>query len=205
MRKLLTGIIIGVLTVQTFAGPVTARAAGETSAALEAAAENESETDGINGDLAQQNAADTEESIKRSSDDESMYPQEWDEEDPQNARAYEQLYGTSGEEPLLYSALSDGGVKTTWGTTTYTHNNFNTDGKKIMVGIDVSYHNGVIDWNKVKASGIQFAILRVGYRAYVSGSIGADSKFRTYITDAQKAGIKVGVYFFPRPLMRRKL
>ena len=63
-------------------------------------------------------------------------------------------------------------------------------------GIDVSYHQGDIDWNKVAADGIDFAILRVGYRGYESGLLNLDQKFHSYIKGALNAGLDVGVYFY---------
>ena len=63
-------------------------------------------------------------------------------------------------------------------------------------GIDVSYHQGDIDWNKVAADGIDFAIIRVGYRGYESGLLNLDSKFHTYMKGALNAGLDVGVYFY---------
>lgn len=63
-------------------------------------------------------------------------------------------------------------------------------------GIDVSYHQGEIDWHRVAADGIDFAILRVGYRGYESGALNIDENFHTYIKGALDAGIDVGVYFF---------
>jgi GH25 family lysozyme M1 (1,4-beta-N-acetylmuramidase) len=135
--------------------------------------------------------------------DESVYPAEWDEEDPQNDRAYEQLMGTSEisqTQPLLNSSGADTTISTTWNSSTYIHNDFNVENKTISVGMDVSYHQGTINWQKVKASGIEFAILRVGYRAYASGTIAEDKKFETYIADAQKVGIKVGAYFYSQAI-----
>lgn len=58
-------------------------------------------------------------------------------------------------------------------------------------GIDVSVHNGTINWKKVKEAGIQFAIIRAGY-----GKTKIDKQFKKNITEALKAGIKVGVYWF---------
>lgn len=78
---------------------------------------------------------------------------------------------------------------------TYTHAS-NFDGMSIYNGIDVSYHQGTINWSKVKAAGIDFAILRLGYRGYSNGSLVTDSKFTTYIKDAAAAGIPLGVYFW---------
>ncbi len=64
------------------------------------------------------------------------------------------------------------------------------------VGIDVSKWNGDIDWDKVKAEGVEFAIIRAGYRGSVTGSIVQDPKFEENMRGATAAGIKVGVYFF---------
>lgn len=58
-------------------------------------------------------------------------------------------------------------------------------------GIDVSYHQGIIDWKKVAESGIEFAIIRAGY-----GKNTVDSKFIENIVGAHAAGIKIGVYWF---------
>lgn len=60
--------------------------------------------------------------------------------------------------------------------------------------IDVSKHNGVIDWNKVKAAGIKAAIIRAGYGCTI------DPKFTANIKGAQAAGLAVGVYWFAYPL-----
>ena len=63
-------------------------------------------------------------------------------------------------------------------------------------GIDVSSHQGNIDWSSVKAAGINFAIIRVGYRGSKSGVLVEDSCFKKNIQGATAAGINVGVYFF---------
>ncbi|MBP0965087.1 MAG: glycoside hydrolase family 25 protein [Oscillospiraceae bacterium] len=63
-------------------------------------------------------------------------------------------------------------------------------------GIDVSYFQGYIDWEKVKASGIEFVMLRIGYRGYESGKLNMDERFAEYIEGAEDAGLHVGVYFF---------
>lgn len=64
------------------------------------------------------------------------------------------------------------------------------------VGIDVSKYQGVIDWEQVAGSGVDFAMIRVGYRAKISGEITADSTAKYNIQQALKYGINVGVYFF---------
>ena len=63
-------------------------------------------------------------------------------------------------------------------------------------GIDVSKHQGEIDWEKVAADGIEFAFIRVGNRGYGSGVIVEDEQFEANVKGAVSNGIKVGVYFF---------
>ncbi|SDA69506.1 Ig-like domain (group 2) [Butyrivibrio sp. INlla18] len=64
------------------------------------------------------------------------------------------------------------------------------------MGIDVSKWNGNIDWNAVKNSGVNFVIIRCGYRGSSQGTLIEDPKFRANIKGAQAAGLRVGVYFF---------
>ncbi len=68
------------------------------------------------------------------------------------------------------------------------------------LGVDVSYHNGNIDWASVKASGVKFAMIRVGYRGYDQGTISEDPYFRQNIEGAIAQGIDVGVYFFSQAI-----
>lgn len=64
------------------------------------------------------------------------------------------------------------------------------------LGIDVSKWNKDIDWEKVKESGVEFAIIRCGYRGSKTGSLVIDPYFEKNMKGAQEAGLKVGVYFF---------
>ena len=66
----------------------------------------------------------------------------------------------------------------------------------LMRGIDVSDHQGEIDWQAVAASGVEFAVIRCGWRGYSGGSLNEDARFRANIEGAKQAGLKVGVYFF---------
>jgi GH25 family lysozyme M1 (1,4-beta-N-acetylmuramidase) len=69
--------------------------------------------------------------------------------------------------------------------------------KKALEGIDVSSFNGKINWKKVKADKIDFAIIRIGGRGYgESGSIYQDEYALYNLKQAQKYGIKTGAYFF---------
>ncbi len=64
-------------------------------------------------------------------------------------------------------------------------------------GVDVSSHNGKIDWEKAKKAGITFAFVRVGYRGYgEEGSLNTDEYALENIDGAQAAGLDVGAYFF---------
>jgi len=67
-------------------------------------------------------------------------------------------------------------------------------------GIDVSKWNGKIDWNAVANAGIDFAIIRVGYRGYTAGTLVEDPYFKQNIEGATRAGIKVGLYFFTQAI-----
>lgn len=64
------------------------------------------------------------------------------------------------------------------------------------LGIDVSRWNEDINWDKVKEAGIEYAIIRAGYRGSVTGTLVEDKYFRKNIESAIKAGIPVGLYFF---------
>lgn len=66
----------------------------------------------------------------------------------------------------------------------------------VRLGIDVSKWNGEIDWEIVKAEGVDFAIIRCGYRGSSSGWLIEDPFFYKNLTGAKKAGVKVGLYFF---------
>lgn len=67
-------------------------------------------------------------------------------------------------------------------------------------GIDVSNYQGDIDWKKVRDSGVEFAIIRCGFRGYVTGSVNEDASFKKNIKEAKEAGIDVGIYFFSQAL-----
>jgi len=60
-----------------------------------------------------------------------------------------------------------------------------------MRGIDVSYHNGEIDWQSIVDAGCEFVIIRLGY-----GNHHLDSKFLDNVNGALAAGLKIGVYYY---------
>ncbi len=71
-----------------------------------------------------------------------------------------------------------------------------SEDSEIMVGIDVSEYNGSIDWAKVKAAGVQFAMIRICARAGNTSDYVLDSKFEANVKGATEQGIHVGAYFF---------
>ncbi len=68
--------------------------------------------------------------------------------------------------------------------------------KPPVKGIDVSKWQGEIDWNKVKADGIKFAMIRLGYGSADGNSCGLDGYFEKNVAGAVKAGIDIGCYFY---------
>lgn len=72
---------------------------------------------------------------------------------------------------------------------------------RIFTGIDVSVFQGDIDWNKVKADGIDFVMIRAGFRGYgENGTLNEDALFRENCKNALAAGLDVGVYFFSQAI-----
>ena len=72
------------------------------------------------------------------------------------------------------------------------------NGKKIShLGVDLSEYQGEVDFEKVKASGVEFVMLRIGGRFYgTEGKLYEDGAFDTYYEQAKAAGLKVGAYYF---------
>ena len=98
-------------------------------------------------------------------------------EDPQSSN----MSTEQGTEVDVAKLLSSGSVAET---------------NQVTIGIDVARYQGTIDWTQVASSGIDFAMVRVGYRADASREICADTNAKYNMQEAQKNGIKVGVYFF---------
>lgn len=83
---------------------------------------------------------------------------------------------------------------------TYTHPD-QFDGYTVSHGIDVSYYQNSIDWEKVKADGIDFALIRVGYRGYGNaGTLNEDSCFSKHIDGAAAAGVNTGIYIYSQAI-----
>ncbi|WP_455493861.1 GH25 family lysozyme [Eubacterium sp.] len=112
------------------------------------------------------------------------------------------LAGTMLVTPITASAFTSGSIfpDKNYQYQTYTHQDrfANT---KIRYGIDVSYHNGNLDWSAIKNAGVEFAILRAAYRGYGDkGTLLRDAKFAEYIRNAQAYGIPVGAYIYSQAI-----
>ena len=69
-----------------------------------------------------------------------------------------------------------------------------------LFGIDVSHHQGKINWPAVASDGVSFALIRMGYRGYSQGGLAMDSSFAYNLEQAQSSGIAVGLYFFSQAI-----
>ena len=98
------------------------------------------------------------------------------------AASYATWYKSNGMTSYTYKANPNDAGKT-----------INVSGAK-RVGIDVSYHNGTIDWSKVKNSGVSFAIIRCGYGSDFRSQ--DDTQFINNIRGAQVNGIDIGIYLY---------
>ena len=77
------------------------------------------------------------------------------------------------------------------GIPVYTGEDYDT-----RLGVDVSFYQGDIDWQKVADAGVEFAMIRCGYRGSSEGELFVDEKFEQNMQGAIDAGLDVGVYFF---------
>lgn len=69
-----------------------------------------------------------------------------------------------------------------------------------LPGIDVSSHQGEVDWQKVADAGVKFVFVRLGYRGYQNGAVHEDRYAKTNLTQARAAGLQVGAYFFSQAI-----
>ncbi len=141
-------------------------------------------TDGVTAEDNLDTTVETEDiAVDISAEDTAVFPEE-------EQIDHEEDFGIS---TLAATMTSD--YKTTWNGTTYYHSPVVAAGKSILPGIDVSQFQGDVNWTKVAASGIQFAMIRLGYTSQYDQSINLDSQFKTNISGAKSAGLKVGVYY----------
>ncbi len=109
---------------------------------------------------------------------------------------YQDEYGNMSEEASIMT-LSTNSLKET--SANLIHQSKVENSTK-RIGIDVSEWQGDIDWNSVKNDGVEFAIIRVGYRGYYNPRLVEDQKFRQNIQNAKAAGLKIGLYFYSKAI-----
>ena len=119
--------------------------------------------------------------------------------------SFQNTEGDEFEAPLLENVPKctyDFSCLTTDEETGYKSFRDEKNGVTARMGIDVSEFQGEeIDWKQVKKSGVEFAIIRLGYRAYgESGDLVLDAMYEQNIREASKVGIDVGVYFFSQAI-----
>lgn len=112
---------------------------------------------------------------------------------------------TVTEEKMYSEYHSDDMPESTLKTENFVRRNgysFYTENGEVtsIAGIDISEFQGDIDWDMVKAAGIDFAMIRVGARTYGTGEIVMDNRYGENLEAADKAGIKTGVYFFSQAI-----
>lgn len=76
------------------------------------------------------------------------------------------------------------------------------DSTSARLGVDVSEFQGDVDWDAVEGAGMNFAILRLGYRGSTQGLLNVDEKFEQNFQNATGAGLFVGVYFFSQAVTK---
>lgn len=69
-----------------------------------------------------------------------------------------------------------------------------------LAGIDVSAHQGIIQWQQVKDAGVEFAVIRAGYRGSTEGRLYEDEQFRYNMKEAAAVNLPVGIYFYSQAL-----
>lgn len=72
------------------------------------------------------------------------------------------------------------------------------------LGTDVSVHQGTVNWSKLKAQGVKFVMVRLGFRGYKTGQLVLDTNFEKNVKGAQDAGLDVGVYFFSQAVNEKE-
>lgn len=74
------------------------------------------------------------------------------------------------------------------------------NGTTSKAGVDVSAAQGEIDWEQVRETGVEYAMIRLGYRGYGNGQIVTDDYFDSNFSEAANVGLDRGVYFFSQAI-----
>ncbi|MEE0344728.1 MAG: GH25 family lysozyme [Eggerthellaceae bacterium] len=167
------------------------------------------DNDGSEESLAVQNESEkeTDNEIESNENEANDNANSWRFENGDQAYSYEGV-STEVVDPYAiapFAAAPNASSYATWyksnGITSYTYKAKPSDKGKVVeisgakrVGIDVSYHNGTINWEKVKNSGVSFAIIRCGYGSDFTSQ--DDTQFLNNVKGAQENGIDIGIYLY---------
>ncbi|MGN0160048.1 MAG: GH25 family lysozyme [Lachnospiraceae bacterium] len=125
---------------------------------------------------------------------------------PQVTTSNEEIYvGWYSRKGKHYFNDADGFPVTGWRKIDGMWYYFDENGQKASVtGLDVSEYQKEIDWEKLKEAGIDFVIIRCGFRGYGTGVLVEDERFRENIQGATAAGMPFGVYIFSQAMNQRE-
>lgn len=82
---------------------------------------------------------------------------------------------------------------------------YTENGKKISyVGADISKHDGEVNFNSMKAAGVDYVMIRLGARGYATGQLTLDEYFVENIEAAIEAGLDIGIYFYSQAISQEE-
>ena len=115
------------------------------------------------------------------------------------------LYGMQNiDGSTYYFDKSTGAMKNNWaivdGTKCYFGKNGELKAKNVKKVIDISKHNGNIDWPKVKKDGVDAVIIRAAYRGYGTGKLAEDINFYDNVRGASSQKIPIGIYVYSQAI-----
>ena len=190
VRKIMVFVMISaVLLIAIVAAVIVLVGQKDKESAVEAAVSSEADRE------QERTVQDGDEADTGEAEEETKLPEEMDVKPDDGAEEEaEQTTETQDPDPQSATMSTDQGTEVNVTELLSSGSVAQTD--QVTIGIDVARYQGTIDWAQVAASGIDFAIVRVGYRADQSREICADTNARYNMQEAQKNGIKVGAYFF---------
>lgn len=190
VRKIMVFVMISaVLLIAIVAAVIVLVGQKDKESAVEAAVSSEADRE------QERTVQDGDEADTGEAEEETKLPEEMDVKPDDGAEEEaEQTTETQDPDPQSVTMSTDQGTEVNVTELLSSGSVAQTD--QVTIGIDVARYQGTIDWAQVAASGIDFAIVRVGYRADQSREICADTNARYNMQEAQKNGIKVGAYFF---------
>ena len=101
---------------------------------------------------------------------------------------------------LVWTPIVENVPRETYNSANFTEKNglkyYEDANVRTVAGVDVSEFQGEVDFKAIADAGVEFVMIRVGWRGYVTGELGEDETFAANIKGARDAGLLVGVYFF---------